>query len=215
MTWLPEQMTPSLGERKRLRTRATVADTALRLFAARGFDQVTVEEISEASDVSPRTFFRYFAAKEDTLFAESDAGRDVLLEALAAQPDDVPLLDALQAAMRAVAEYYADQRDRLRMRQEVVTSSLTLRSRTAERQQRWEGDIVSHVRSSGRAGDRDDFQLRLLVASTATSLRVAIETWIAAPASADSASAASSSGPELADLLETAFRRLCAGFSAG
>jgi AcrR family transcriptional regulator len=203
MTWHPEQMTPGLGERKRLRTRATVADTALRLFAARGFDQVTVEEIAEASEVSPRTFFRYFAAKEDTLFAESDAGRDVLLEALAAQPSDVALLDALQAAMRAVAEHYADQRDRLRMRQEVITSSLSLRSRTAERQQRWEGDVVSHVRASGRAGDMDDFELRLLVASTATSLRVAIETWIALDAGAD-----------LADLLEAAFRRLCAGFSA-
>jgi hypothetical protein len=80
---------------------------------------------------------------------------------------------------------------------------LSLRSRTAERQQRWEGDVVSHVRESGRAGDMDDFELRLLVASTATSLRVAIETWIAA----------SSSDTELADLLEAAFRRLCAGFS--
>jgi AcrR family transcriptional regulator len=199
-------MASGLGERKRQRTRETVADTALRLFAARGFDQVTVEEIAEASEVSPRTFFRYFAAKEDTLFAESDAGRNVLLEALATQPDDVPVLDALQGAMRSVAGYYADQRDRLCMRHEVVTSSLSLRSRTAERQQRWESDVVSHVRALGRADDMDDFELRLLVASTTTALRVAIEVWVAA-GSSDPAS-----GAALADLLDVAFQRLCAGF---
>jgi AcrR family transcriptional regulator len=194
-------MAPSLGERKRQRTRETVADTALRLFAARGFDQVTVEEIAEASEVSPRTFFRYFGAKEDTLFAESDAGRDILLHALATQPADAPVLDALQAAMRSIVGYYADQRDRLRMRHQVVESSLSLRTRTAERQQRWESDVVDHVRISGRAGDMDDLELRLLVASTTTALRVAVETWVAAGSDA-----------ALADLLEVAFRRLCAGF---
>jgi AcrR family transcriptional regulator len=194
-------MAPSLGERKRQRTRETVADTALRLFAARGFDQVTVEEIAEASEVSPRTFFRYFGAKEDTLFAESDAGRDILLHALATQPADAPVLDALQAAMRSIVGYYADQRDRLRMRHQVVASSLSLRTRTAERQQRWESDVVDHVRISGRAGDMDDLELRLLVASTTTALRVAVETWVAAGSDA-----------ALADLLEVAFRRLCAGF---
>jgi AcrR family transcriptional regulator len=178
-----------------------VADTALRLFAARGFDQVTVEEIAEASDVSPRTFFRYFAAKEGTLFAESDAGRDVLLRSLAAQPVDVPVLDALQSAMRSVAAYYADQRERVRMRHQVVASSLSLRTRTAERQQRWESDVVEHVRASGRAGDIDDLELRLLVASTTTALRVAVETWVATDADA-----------ALVDLLDVAFRRLCAGF---
>jgi AcrR family transcriptional regulator len=194
-------MAPGLGERKRQRTRETVADTALRLFAARGFDQVTVEEIAEASEVSPRTFFRYFAAKEDTLFAESDAGRDVLLQALADQPPDVPALDALQSAMRGVVAYYADQRDRLCMRHQVVRSSLTLRTRTAERQQRWESDVVERVRASGRAGDLDDLELRLLVASTTTALRVAVESWVADDADAP-----------LADLLDVAFRRLCAGF---
>ena len=196
-------MASGLGERKMQRTRETVADTALRLFAARGFDQVTVEEIAEASEVSPRTFFRYFAAKEETLFAESDAGRDILLAALAGQPADVPVLDALQSAMRCVVDYYADQRDRLCMRHQVVRSSFSLRTRTAERQQRWESDVVDYVRVSGRAGDMDDLELRLLVASTTTALRVAVETWVAA----DSAT-------PLADLLEIAFRRLCVGFDA-
>jgi hypothetical protein len=83
----------------------------------------------------------------------------------------------------------------------VVSSSPSLRTRTAERQQRWESDVVEHVRASGRAGDLDDLELRLLVASTSTALRVAVETWVA-----------TDSGRELVDLVDIAFRRLCVGF---
>ena len=194
-------MAPSLGERKRERTREAVADTALRLFAARGFDQVTVEEIAAASEVSPRTFFRYFATKEDTLFSESDAGREALLRALADQPGEASAVDALQSAMGALAAYYADMGERLRLRHQVVVSSPSLRTRAAERQQRWESDVVEHLRASGRADHLGPFELRLLVASATTALRVAIEAWVAEDADGG-----------ITDLVDAAFQRLRAGF---
>ncbi|MDA0563279.1 TetR/AcrR family transcriptional regulator [Streptomonospora sp. S1-112] len=99
-----------LRERKKLRTRHALIDTALRMFTERGFDGATLDELCDAVEVSKRTFFRTFASKEDVAmapaedmwraFADRLAGRDlggrpvaaelraVLRETVAAMPDE-------------------------------------------------------------------------------------------------------------------------------
>jgi AcrR family transcriptional regulator len=92
---------PGRRERKKARTRAAIADAALRLFLARGFDAVTVAEVAEAADVSVTTVFNHFPSKESLVFDE-DAEREVqLLGAVRGRPDDVDVLTALHRFVRS------------------------------------------------------------------------------------------------------------------
>ena len=138
-----------LRERKKEKTRDALVASAMRQFASRGFDHVTVEEIAASCEVSPRTFFRYFASKEDVLFADSDARCERLLEALAEQEADASPFQALEAAVALLAPDYAEQREMLRARHEIVTATPSLRTRAAERQQGWETSIIQQLRSIG------------------------------------------------------------------
>ncbi|TGB13480.1 TetR family transcriptional regulator [Streptomyces palmae] len=90
-----------MRERKKLRTRNALARAALELFTRQGFEQTTVDEISEAVEVSQRTFFRYFAGKEDVAFATQQLVETHFLEALLTRPADEPPMAALRGAVAA------------------------------------------------------------------------------------------------------------------
>jgi AcrR family transcriptional regulator len=99
----------SLRERNRLRRHERITDAALRLFAERGFDGVTIDEIAAAAEVSRRTFFRYFARKEDLLLDWKLRIAEQLRDALDRRPADEPPLQAVHRALATVAAAYAEQ----------------------------------------------------------------------------------------------------------
>lgn len=95
----PDQQRPSLRERKKLATRRSIRRVALGLIAERGFAHVTVEDIAEAADISPRTFFNYFPSKEAALFGADNERTEALRQRLLDQPAEVAPLDALRATL--------------------------------------------------------------------------------------------------------------------
>jgi AcrR family transcriptional regulator len=109
-----------LRERKKARTRASIREHALRLFREQGYNATTVEQIAEAAEVSPSTFFRYFPTKEDVVLQDDF---DVIgLEAFEAQPADMSPIAAYRAAtMQIFSSLTPEELDRFR-----ETTHLTL-----------------------------------------------------------------------------------------
>ncbi|MFK0233524.1 TetR/AcrR family transcriptional regulator [Streptomyces vinaceus] len=90
---------PGLRERKKRRTRDALLRAALLLFVAQGYERTTVDEITDAVDVSQRTFFRYFANKEEVAFAVQDLVESHFVAALRARPASEGPLEALRRAV--------------------------------------------------------------------------------------------------------------------
>jgi AcrR family transcriptional regulator len=85
-----------LREDKKQRTRREIADTAMRLFATRGFDHVTVAEVAEAAGVSDKTVFNYFPTKEDLFYDEVPAREEALRQAIRGRRSGESILAALR-----------------------------------------------------------------------------------------------------------------------
>jgi len=97
----PAGAEPQRRERKKRQTRDALVDAALALFIAKGYEQTAVREITDAVDVSERTFFRYFASKEDLALSFARDHTDALMRELTARPAHEPPLTALRNALHA------------------------------------------------------------------------------------------------------------------
>ena len=124
----PDTARPGLRERKKAKTRAAIQAQALRLFRRQGYHATTVEQIADAAEVSPSTFFRYFPTKEDVvLYDEFDPK---MVAALLAQPADLSPVAALRRAVRQVYdEAPTEATEREQQRHTLVRTVPELRAR--------------------------------------------------------------------------------------
>jgi AcrR family transcriptional regulator len=121
---------PALGrrDRKRLETRNGLAAIALELFAERGFDAVTVNDIADRADVDPSTFYRHFGSKEAVIFSESGDWTGRLSGAVRAQPAGLPLLETMRAGIKDLVAMLMVDIDNERRRAELIESSPSVRA---------------------------------------------------------------------------------------
>jgi AcrR family transcriptional regulator len=149
----------SLRERKKVKTRRTIREHALRLFSEQGYNATTIEQIADASEVSPSTFFRYFPTKEDVVI--SDEYDPVMAAAYLAQPAELPPIEALRrASIEALSEMPEPEYERLVARTRLVNETPALRARQhteMEKTYGWIGEATA--RRLGRPADDQEVRI--------------------------------------------------------
>lgn len=176
---MTETAIPGRRERKKQATRRAIRSAALKLALERGVDHFTVEDISEAADVAPRTFFNYFPSREDALVGEDAETTAELREAIDARPESESPLQTLRAVLRERSLEYADQsrREEALARQRLVQENPSLLPRQLAKFAAVERTLTEAM--SRRTGADPDQNLRpaLLAALGVTVMRLAMQRW--------------------------------------
>lgn len=193
-----------LRERKKQATRRMLRAAAVNLVTERGFSQVTVEDIAEAADVSPRTFFNYFPSKEAALFGADPARIEALRDGLLHQAPGQPPLDALRTVLSEDARGVADELAALGehpgvwlRRMKEARADPHLRAAQSAQMTMVERAIADALAQRlGADPERDPYPALLAAAATGT-IRVCLHAW-----------AASGGSIPLDQLTDQAFRAL-------
>jgi AcrR family transcriptional regulator len=139
-------MPVSLRDRKRARTREALVAAATDLFERNGYDETTVADIAASAEIGTRTFFSYFASKEELLFPESDARVRAAVAAIAARgPDDGPA-EVLLRALHNVGDDNDDMSSRLAaLRLRLIRTVPAVRGRALQIQLDAQREIARHL----------------------------------------------------------------------
>jgi len=106
-----------------------LVQAAMELYAERGFGETTAAEIAARAGLTERTFFRYFSDKREVLFSGAEAFAKLLADGVAAAPPSAPPLEAVAAALQAMAASFEARRDFARQRHALICAHAELRER--------------------------------------------------------------------------------------
>lgn len=129
--------------------RNRLEQAALDLYSVRGFEQTTVAEIAARAGLTERTFFRHFADKREVLFGGAKALEELLVEKVAAAPDDLTPLDAVAAALGTAEAVFPERRERSRQRGRVVAANAELRERELSKLESLAAALAGALRRRG------------------------------------------------------------------
>lgn len=199
----------SLTERRKNETRLDIARTAAALFVADGLRATRAEDIARSAGVAPRTFYRYFPTKEESVAPLFAAGAQQWAEAVRRAPADLSVPDALRHAVgdalavdtERAAESLAWVRALLRMSAE----SPALRAVWADACHASEQTLLAILaeRAGGAPSAEPPLELRLAAGVASVAVRVAVETWAAGDVSPEASAGPAGLAERCLAVLET------------
>ncbi|KUI48243.1 mycofactocin system transcriptional regulator [Mycobacterium sp. GA-1199] len=131
--------------RRRSTTWDHISDVAIDLFAAHGFDDVSVNDIAEAAGIARRTLFRYYPSKNALPWGDFDAHLAHMRDLLADLDPEVPIGDALRTALLAFNSFDAAETARHRMRMRVILETAALQAYSMTMYAGWRGVVAEFV----------------------------------------------------------------------
>ncbi|ORB32251.1 TetR family transcriptional regulator [Mycolicibacterium parafortuitum] len=158
--------------------RERLEEAALQLYAERGFDDTTVDDIARRAGLTERTFFRYFADKREVLFSGQGEFVDTIttaLDAALAQGSGVNPLDAVAAGFAALGPFFDQRADRARQRQRVIDATPALRERELGKLATTSDALAQALRAHGV----EPVTARLTAEAGLAVFKVAFRTWVA------------------------------------
>ncbi len=139
----------SLRERKRTRTREAIIEAAAGLFERRGYDGTTIADIAAAADISTRTFFAYFASKEDVLFPDADARVAAAVTAIDERRADERPTEILLRALTELGDAGGDLVGPMAaLRMQFIRSVPSVRGRGLQRQHDAQAEIADRLQAA-------------------------------------------------------------------
>jgi len=176
---------------------------AIGLFAERGFDRTTVEDIARAAGIGRRTFFRYFESKNDLIWGEFDEQLARMRAAFAALPDDITLMEGISRVVIEVNRYSRDDLTDLHRRMSLIASTPVLRAHSTLRYDEWRRAVADYA--ARRLGQEATDLLPATVAgATLGAATAAYAHWLGGGAGA----------VDLPVLMASALGRLASGFGS-
>ena len=172
-------MTSGLRERKKLATRLAIHEAALRLVADRGLDAVSVDDIADRADVSPRTFFNYFPSKVDAVLGLDPEAPHQQADAFLRRPADESAVQALRAVARAQAVEMAEDMELWPLRLTVIDAHPALLGHLAAAF--GEAERILSAAVAERTGTRVgvDVHPTLLAGVAGVAMRTSLHRWLA------------------------------------
>ena len=172
-------MTAGLRERKKPATRLTLHQAALQLVAEHGLDRVSIDDIAERADVSPRTFFNYFSSKDDAVVGLDPAGPQRQAEAFTNRPPEESPVQALRAVAVAQAAVMAEEPELWPLRLRVVEAHPALLARLTAGFGKSDRALAAAIAErTGTRADVDAYPL-LLAHVAGAAMRSALHRWLA------------------------------------
>lgn len=181
-------------------SRGALERFGFELFARQGFDRTTVDDIVAAAGIGRRTFFRYFASKNDLVWGDFEDHLAKLEHLLAAAEPTLPMMDALRGAVIEFNRFDPAEVPWHRQRMELILTVPTLQADATLRYAAWRG-IITEFAAARTGLPPSDMVPRLIGHVALGAALAAYESWLADPDS------------DLTELLDEAMRQLAAGFA--